>query len=230
MNIFLIISYTTPMGAGVIADTKLGRYKTVVVSLSMYMVGLAVLFVTSLPWMIDHGAGLPGLLVALIISSLALGGVKASLPPMLAEQASTVPEAQMKTLRSGERVIVDRDTTLQYAFDVYYWCMNIGAQSRVAATFIAKDVGHWASNLMSLAAIGVGLLILILARKHLINETLPGSLMVRSLKAFGVAIRHGCKMDAAKPEIVAERDHKTVGWTAEFIDELKRLLFACRAL
>ena len=31
--------------------------------------------------------------------------------------------------------------------------MNIGAQSRIAATFLEKDVGFWAAYLMSLASI-----------------------------------------------------------------------------
>jgi POT family proton-dependent oligopeptide transporter len=49
----------------------------------MYVLGVAVLFVCSIPWMLDRGAGLPGLVVAMIVISLALGGVKASLPPLL---------------------------------------------------------------------------------------------------------------------------------------------------
>jgi POT family proton-dependent oligopeptide transporter len=49
----------------------------------MYVLGVAVLFVCSIPWMLDRGAGLPGLIVAMIVISLALGGVKASLPPLL---------------------------------------------------------------------------------------------------------------------------------------------------
>jgi POT family proton-dependent oligopeptide transporter len=49
----------------------------------MYVLGVVVLFVCSIPWMLDRGAGLPGLIVAMIVISLALGGVKASLPPLL---------------------------------------------------------------------------------------------------------------------------------------------------
>jgi POT family proton-dependent oligopeptide transporter len=36
-----------------------------------------------MPWMIDRGAGLPGMIVAMIVISLAFGGVKTSLPPLL---------------------------------------------------------------------------------------------------------------------------------------------------
>lgn len=52
---------------------------------SMYTIGVAVLLVTSIPAVFHHGAGLPGLLVALITISAALGGTKASLPPLLGE-------------------------------------------------------------------------------------------------------------------------------------------------
>ena len=49
----------------------------------MYTLGVAVLFITSLPSMINRGAGLPGLIVAIITISAALGGTKASIPPLL---------------------------------------------------------------------------------------------------------------------------------------------------
>ena len=91
----------------------------------------------------DRGAGLPGLVVALILISLALGGVKASLPPLLgmlgaswnhiissveiadviyeiAEQCSKI-KPRIKISKSGERVILDPDATVQYAFHIYYW-------------------------------------------------------------------------------------------------------------
>jgi POT family. len=51
--------------------------------LSIYVLGVALLFITSIPWMLYYGAGLPGLVIAMVIISLALGGVKASIPPML---------------------------------------------------------------------------------------------------------------------------------------------------
>jgi dipeptide/tripeptide permease len=49
---------------------------------SIYTIGVAVLLITSIPT-ITYTGGLPGLLVALITISAALGGTKASLPPLL---------------------------------------------------------------------------------------------------------------------------------------------------
>ena len=51
----------------------------------MYAVGLTILLITSLPPLLRQGSGLPGLIVALIIISLGVGGVKSTLPPFLGE-------------------------------------------------------------------------------------------------------------------------------------------------
>jgi POT family proton-dependent oligopeptide transporter len=56
----------------------------------MYVLGVAVLFVCSIPWMLDRGSGLPGLIVAMILISFALGGVKSSLPPLLGVRPENV--------------------------------------------------------------------------------------------------------------------------------------------
>ncbi|KAK5997486.1 putative peptide transporter ptr2 [Cladobotryum mycophilum] len=221
VNMFLIISYTTPMVAGFLADSYFGCYRVILTSLVMYAVGVAILFVTSIPEVLHHGAGLPGLIAAMITISLALGGVKASIPPLLAEQCEQVT-ARVKKKPNGEQVIEDPEATLQYVFDVYYWCMNIGAQSRIVSSFIEKRVGFWATNLMSLCAILTALLIFSLSGPH-------GSILSPAFKAFGIGIRHGCSMDAARPNAVRQRDGKEVHWSDEFIDDLKGALFACRA-
>lgn len=87
---------------------------------SFYIVGVAVLFLTSLPAMLERGAGPPGLIVAMVLISLGLGGVKATLPPFLAEQCYSV-EQGAKDNRHGRRVMVDHEATVAHAFDVYYW-------------------------------------------------------------------------------------------------------------
>lgn len=50
---------------------------------STYAAGLAVLLITSIPQLLRHGSGLPGLIIAMIIISLGVGGVKSTLPPFL---------------------------------------------------------------------------------------------------------------------------------------------------
>ncbi|KMK58403.1 oligopeptide transporter [Aspergillus fumigatus Z5] len=132
---------------------------------------------------------------------------------MLAEQCSKIKQ-RIRITKKGERVIVDPDVTLEYAFDLTESrCMNIGAQSRIAATFMEKDIDFWAAYLLSLCSIVTGVLLLYVGRRFI---------------TLWIAIRHGFRMDAARPDAVA-RDGITVTWSDELIDELKSALFACRA-
>lgn len=57
-----------------------------------------------------------------------------------------------------------------------------------------------------------------------------GSVLLPAIQALWVAIRHGFRMDAARPDVVLARDGKTVTWSDGLIDELKSAMFACRAL
>jgi dipeptide/tripeptide permease len=52
---------------------------------SLYAVGLTILLITSLSPLLWQGSGLPGLIVALIVISLGVGGVKSTLPPFLGQ-------------------------------------------------------------------------------------------------------------------------------------------------
>lgn len=46
-------------------------------------------------------------------------------------------------------------------------CFNVGAQSRIAATFMEKDAGFWASYLMALCFICLSLAILMVGQRWL---------------------------------------------------------------
>lgn len=45
--------------------------------------------------------------------------------------------------------------------------MNIGAQSRIAATFMEKDIDFWSAYLLSLCSIVTGVLLLYVGRRFI---------------------------------------------------------------
>ena len=57
------------------------------------------LLITSIPPLLKQGAGLPGLIVALIIISLGVGGVKSTLPPFLGQSNCYI---SLRLLTSGD--------------------------------------------------------------------------------------------------------------------------------
>lgn len=122
-NFFQFWCYLTPLLGAVVADQYLGRYVTIKYFSIVYMVGVGVLFVTSLPWCIERGVAFPGLLVAMVVIGLGTGGIKSNVSPLIAEQVRST-RAFVETRKGGKRVVVDPELTVQRIYMVYYmWCV-----------------------------------------------------------------------------------------------------------
>lgn len=85
-DFFFFWCYVTPLLGAIISDQYLGKYNTIVYFSFVYLVGVFILFITSLPVSIEHGGALPGLIVAMIIIGLGTGGIKSNVSPLIAEQ------------------------------------------------------------------------------------------------------------------------------------------------
>lgn len=122
-NLFQFWCYFTPIFGAIVADQYLGKYVTIKWFSLVYMTGIAILFATSLPWSIERGAAGPGLVVAMVVIGVGTGGIKSNVSPMIAEQVqSTKP--YIKTLYSGQRVVVDPDLTVQRIYMIFYLCIS----------------------------------------------------------------------------------------------------------
>ena len=82
--------------------SMLGKFRTICVFASVYVVGIFILFMTSLPFAIENGAALGGLIAAMIVIGLGTGGIKSNVSPLIADQY-TITKPYVKTLKSGER-------------------------------------------------------------------------------------------------------------------------------
>lgn len=116
-DFFQFWCYVTPILGAVIADQYLGKYNTIVYFAMVYIVGLIILFCTSLPVAIENGASLGGLIAAMIIIGLGTGGIKSNVSPLIAEQYRGTKQT-IRVEKNGERVIVDPAITIQRI------CMN----------------------------------------------------------------------------------------------------------
>ncbi|GJD01078.1 oligopeptide transporter [Colletotrichum higginsianum] len=66
-NGFFIFLFLMPSGFAVVSDVYLGRYNTLLLGLVLSLCGSLVMFATALPSSLDSGAGLPGLIVAMVL-------------------------------------------------------------------------------------------------------------------------------------------------------------------
>ena len=88
----------------------MGKYRTVVASAPVYVAGMLILVATATPASIKAGAGLGGLIAAMILLGLGTGGIKGCVAPLAGEQNTSRGE-KLRTLDSGEVVIEDGKLT-----------------------------------------------------------------------------------------------------------------------
>jgi peptide/histidine transporter 3/4 len=76
------VCYVTPLLGGYIADTYLGRYYTILVFISIYLVGLVLVVLGSIPGHVSPAVFFP----AIYIVSLGTGGIKPNVSTLGADQ------------------------------------------------------------------------------------------------------------------------------------------------
>jgi POT family proton-dependent oligopeptide transporter len=227
---FFIFYYVTPIFVAIIADSRLGQYFSLVISVILYCLGIVALTISSVPSNLDKGWGVPGLVVAMFLVGLGGGGVKAILPPFLADQY-TKTKPRVKTLKSGEKVIVDYELTLQYIYNLYYWIGNLGSLSWFVTVLIERRYGFTEAYGVTLGLMLVALVTLLLSKQCYVQVPHQDNLIVpQATKIITCAIRNGFRMKRADPQYQFERYHKTVSWNSSMVDELTRGLRGCRVL
>lgn len=66
-NFFTFFCYFTPMLGAVVADQYIGRYWTIIIFSTIYMIGWLILTCTAIPSALENGAGFPGYVVSLVV-------------------------------------------------------------------------------------------------------------------------------------------------------------------
>ncbi|KAF2457351.1 putative MFS peptide transporter [Lineolata rhizophorae] len=221
-SFFQFWCYVTPIIGALIADQYWGRLKTIVIFSLVYMSGILILFITSLPAAIEQGLAFSGLLLAMAVIGLGTGGIKSNVSPLIAEQyQNTMPF--VRTLRSGERVIIDPSATIQRIYMIFYLCINLGSLSSLATTTLELRIDFWAAYLLPLVIFVVGFLILLAGRASYVLRPPKGSVIIHCFQAISFGVRHR-DLDAAKPS----NSRIIVPWDDNFVEELKRALMACK--
>ncbi|KAH9879275.1 hypothetical protein J1614_002714 [Plenodomus biglobosus] len=220
--------YVTPILGAIIADQYLGKYNTIVIFCGIYMVGLLILTLTSLPVALDHGAGLGGFIVAIVVIGLGTGGIKSNVAPLIADQYKRRQMVLGKDDKTGERVIIDPSITIQRIYMVFYFAINVGSLSLLATPYLERDRDFWSAFLLCLCVFFVGTLVLVLGRKVYVVRPPQGSIITDAFRVIWMMIKSR-KMDAPKPSYQAGlgRD-SNLRWDDHFVEEVKRALIACQ--
>ncbi|KAG7771197.1 hypothetical protein KL931_000895 [Ogataea haglerorum] len=137
------LAYVTPLYGGYIADTKYGKFRSVWVGVTIGFFAHMVLVVASLPFVIKTlWLSLLLTVVSIIGIGFSAGYIKPNLFPLLVDQYA-VDENYIKVLSTGERVIVDRDATLERMSLIYYFFINFGCFVAIFSSIIERAFGFW---------------------------------------------------------------------------------------
>ncbi|OJJ41505.1 hypothetical protein ASPWEDRAFT_48069 [Aspergillus wentii DTO 134E9] len=209
--------YLTPIFGAIIADSYLGRFRTIWLGTGIMVLGSLILFLTSLEPSLDHGAGMPGLMVSLVLIGIGTGCITSNVNPLIAEQYTERRE-RVKMLDSGEMVVVDPHMTLTTMYGRYFLIINVGALSVIPASWLELKVAFWASFLLSLCFWTLPILALVIGRNRYVVHQPRESPLVKASKVLYLRVRHG-SFDSVKALGACDQG---------FVEELKRALVACR--
>ncbi|WVQ62925.1 uncharacterized protein L199_001074 [Kwoniella botswanensis] len=239
-NLFTFLAYVIPIWGGIVADTKWGRFKAICVGTAVGAIAHIILVVPAIPSVITHPNGALGsFIVSIIILAFAAGFIKPSLGPLLCDQ---IPNRHpvIKTLKSGERVIIDPGVTVERWLLIFYACINIGGFFAVATSYAERLVGFWLAYLLPGIVYMLMPIVLVLAGRKLYKAPPQGSVVVEAWRVVKLMMSSGGwkKMfsgkdefwNRAKPSHIAQSEGKVgskVTWDDRFVDEVRQSLNAC---
>lgn len=176
-------SYLVPLAGAYVADTYLGRFNTIWISVLISITGHVILTASAAPSVIaqPHSA-IAAFAVGLVIMGIGTGGFKPNISPLIAEQ---IPREKMKviTTKKGERVIVDPAVTTARVYNWFYLFINIGALiGQLGMAYAERYVGFYLSFLIPTCMFMTALPVLYICRNWYQRRSPEGSVLSPAVK------------------------------------------------
>lgn len=214
----------TPIFGGWLSDTYWGKYNTICCGTGIYVVGILILFVTSIPSITTHNAALGGFIAPIILIGIATGMIKSNLSVLIADQFPK-NRPRIITRKSGTRVIEDPNLTIQNVFMFFYLMINDGSLSVIATTELEAHVGFWAAYLLPFCFFWIAVIVLAAGRNQYLKPPIGDKVISKCFKVLFILFKNKFNFEAALPSANPE---KAYPWSDKFVDEIKRALSACK--
>lgn len=218
-----------------VADARMGRFWTLHLAIGISTIAHVVLVAASAPGVIvktDTSFGV--FILGLLCLCVGTGFFKANVSPLLAEQNEDT-RMRVKTLKSGERVIVDPAVTNTRVFLYFYFCINIGSLTgQIGMVWVEILYGFWLAFLIPTILFLIAPVVLGSQKKSYKLSPPTGSLLSKFLRMWLYVRKRSAGLfsfdwDVAKPSgiPVAERP-AWMTYDDAWVDEVRRGLMACK--
>lgn len=236
--------YLIPLFGAYVADTYLGRYKTICWALGIAIVGHIILVMSAIPPVIVHPHNsLSAFIIGLIIMGVGTGSFKSNISPLIAEQLP-ITKMVVRELPTGERVIFDPSVTQSRVYHYFYLFINIGALvGQIGMVYAEKYVGFWLSYLLPTVLLCICPAVVWYCNKIYVHTPPAGSVLGPALRIFMMAnkgrwsinpvktyhnLHDGMFWERVKPSnIEPSRRPKWMTFDDQWVDEVARGFAAC---
>ncbi|KAI0206825.1 POT family protein [Astrocystis sublimbata] len=140
--LFTFLAYVIPIFGAWWADTKIGRYPAIVYGVLIGGLAHVIMIGGAAPALLRAGKGVAPFLLSFFLLAIGAGIFKPNIAPTLVDQYQYQKE-YTKVLKSGEKVLVDPETTISHILMLFYAFVNIGAFFSIAVVYIEKYRGFW---------------------------------------------------------------------------------------
>lgn len=236
--------YMMPLFGAYVADEIWGRYKTICYALLLDILGHLILVMSAIPPVITkpHSNSLGALIVGILVIGFGTGGFKPNVSPLIVEQLP-LDHMVVRTLKSGERVIVDPTITVNRVYNWFYFFINVGALiGQLSMSFAEKYVGFWLSFTLPTILLAVAPAVMWWGRHRYDRRPPSGSVLGKVTKTWIFAqkgrwhlnpvrtwkhLHDGTFWDSVKPSRLGTQKPKWMTFDDAWVDEVSRGVSAC---
>lgn len=233
---FKFMAYAFPIFFGWLADTKYGRFKLICWGVALCGVAHVIMIISSIPSILGSGNAIGPF--ALSLYSLAIGAAmfKPNISPTIMDQSPHKVQHVITEEKTGEKVIVDPEASLNSIMLWFYLLINVGATFGVATSYLAKDVGFWAAYLLPTILYLMLPPLLFFLNKRLVKQPPGGSDLGNVMKVIADVFAHGGLLKIGRkgfwnigyPSVRrAAGSTKVYEYDDDFVNDVRRTFQAC---
>lgn len=225
-TLFTFLAYIVPIFGAWIADTKIGKYKAIALGVAICAISHIIMVGGAAPALLQAGRGVAPFLVSLFLLAIGAGIFKPNVAPTIIDQYTNQVE-YTKVLASGEKVLVDPETTINHIMLYFYAFINIGAFFSIATVYIEKYHSFWLAYLVPGLVFFVSPVLLVAMYKRTIRKPPQGSDLTRFCKITMTALKASkfnpvAKSLWARVAPTSESGAINYSWTQKDVEDTKR--------
>lgn len=237
------LAYTVPIYGGFVADAQIGKLKAIWIGVFAGFISHILFIIAAIPSVIAGGHGVVPTALGIITLAFGTGFIKPNLLPLLMDQYPFQTD-MVKVLPSGEKIILDRQKSLERMTLVFYWAINIGAFFQLASSYIARRMSFWFAFFIPTIVYLFLPVILFVLQPRLVKEHPQGSVLINSWRIFKTSFsgnflkRHlnGSFWEYARPSEMIKRGRKfynmkketAISWDDQWVLDIKQTVNACK--